>query len=171
MMDWQALEQVVARGVLDSARRVSAVLTDLGVAHVLVGGLAVGLHGHPRATKDVDFLVGSEAFASTHPILTFRSELAEVVRWGVIDLIAALPEDPVLANEVVQGGEASIPVVSLDVLMLMKLRAGRTQDLADIEALVRAGADVASVLDFLRRHEPRHIPVFSRCAQRALEGP
>jgi hypothetical protein len=28
---------------------------ELGVPHALIGGLAVGLHGHPRATKDVDF--------------------------------------------------------------------------------------------------------------------
>lgn len=168
MSNWAELEQVVARRVLDDARRVSEALTFLGVPHALVGGLAVGLHGHPRATRDVDFLVGSEAFATTTPLLTFRPELADVVQWGVIDLIAALPEDPVLAREVVPGGSDFVPVVGIEVLMLMKLRAARTQDLADIEALVRCGADVAAVLDFLRTHEPRHVPVFSRCAQRAL---
>ena len=168
-MNWEALEQVVARRVLDDARRVSATLTELGVPHALVGGLAVGLHGYPRATNDVDFLVGEEAFASTSPRLTLREELAEVVRWGRIDLIAALPEDPVLADEVVQGGVDFVPVVGIEVLVLMKLRAGRLQDLADVEALVRAGADVAAVLEFLRSHEPRHVPLFSQCAQRALE--
>ena len=60
------------------------------------------------------------------------------------------------------------PVVGIEVLILMKLRASRTQDLADVEALVRAGADVAAVLTYLRAHEPVHIPVFSRIAQRAL---
>lgn len=170
MSSWEELEQVVARRVLDDARRVSAALTDLGVPHALVGGLAVGLHGHPRATRDVDFLVGPEAFASTKPLLTFRKELADVVQWGLIDLIAALPEDPVLANEITQGGVDFIPVVGIEVLLLMKLRAGRTQDFADIEALVQSGADVEAVLDFLRTNEPQHIPVFSRCAQRALES-
>lgn len=170
MSSWDELAEVVAERVLDDARRVSAALTELGVPHALVGGLAVGLHGHPRATKDVDFLVGIEAFASTTPLLTFRDELAGVVQWGVIDLIAALPEDPVLANEVTQGKPDLVPVVGIEVLMLMKLRAGRTQDLADIEALVRAGADVGVVLDFLRLHEPKHIPQLSRCAQRALES-
>ena len=87
MSSWEELEQVVSARVLDDARRVSATLTELGVPHALVGGLAVGLHGHPRATKDVDFLVGAEAFASTEPLLTFRDELAQVVQWGVIDLI------------------------------------------------------------------------------------
>ena len=170
MSRWAELERVVARKVLDDARRVSKTLTELGIPHALVGGLAVGLHGYPRATEDVDFLVGPEAFASTTPLLTYREELAEVVRWGVVDLIAALPEDPVLANEVTQGGIGFVPVVGIEVLMLMKLRASRTQDLADIEALVRRGADVEAVLEFLRVNEPRHIPAFSQCAQRALDS-
>lgn len=170
MSDWRELERVVARRVLDDARRVSATLVELGVPHALVGGLAVGLHGHPRATKHVDFLVGREAFETTIPLLVLREELAGVGQWGMIDLIAALPEDPILAAEVLEGGSDWIPVVSIEVLMLMKLRAGRTQDLADIEALVRVGADVAAVLDFLREHEPQHIPLFSQCAQRALES-
>jgi hypothetical protein len=168
--NWQELEQVVAASVLDDARRVSATLTDLGVPHALVGGLAVGLHGHPRATKDVDFLVGPEAFATTTPLLTFRDELAQVVQWGVINLIAALPEDPVLMGEVIQGGQGFVPVVGIEVLVLMKLRPGRTQDLADIEALVRCGADVGAVLAFLKNNEPKHIPLFGRCAQKALHS-
>jgi hypothetical protein len=27
------------------------------VCYLLVGGWALGIHGHPRATKDIDFLV------------------------------------------------------------------------------------------------------------------
>lgn len=56
----------------------------------------------------------------------------------------------------------------MEVLVLMKLRAGRPQDLADVHALVRGGADVGAVLDYLRASEPRHVAVFSRVAQRAL---
>lgn len=167
-MSWAELEQVVARKVLDDALRVSSALTALGVPHALVGGLAVGVHGHPRATKDVDFIVGPQAFATTSPLLTFREELADVVRWGVIDLIAALPDDPVLMAELVEGTSGSVPVVGIEVLVLMKLRASRSQDLADVEALVRAGADVAAVLAFLREHEASHVPAFGRIAQRAL---
>ena len=168
MKSWHDLEQVIARNVLDDARRVSKALTELGVPHALVGGLAVGLHGHPRATKDVDFLIGLEAFSSTTPWLTFREELVETVHWGSTGFIVARAEDPALMAEVAQGEPGVVPVVGIEVLMLMKLRAGRTQDLADVEALVRSGADIEAILDFLRVHEPRHVPVFSRCAQRAL---
>ena len=58
------------------------------------------------------------------------------------------PEDPPLAAEVHPGEAGWIPVVGIEVLMLMKLRAGRTQDLADIEILVRRGVDIGAVLDF-----------------------
>ncbi len=169
-MRWADLEQVVAARVLLDARRVSAALTHLRVPHALVGGLAVGIHGHPRATKDVDFIVGEEAFASTFPLLTFRPELLAVVQWGVVDLIAALPGDPVLLLDLTLDPAGAIPVVGVEVLVVTKLRASRTQDLADVEALVRAGADVAAILAFLREHEPQHIPAFSRIAQRALSG-
>ncbi|MCB9690220.1 MAG: hypothetical protein H6736_00245, partial [Alphaproteobacteria bacterium] len=159
-MNWEELERVVAPRVLEDALRVSGALSDLGVPHALVGGLAVGLHGHPRATKDVDFLVGVEAFVQTAPLLVFRDELAGVVRWGVIDLIAA--DNPVLRGELAIGRPGSVPVVGIEVLVLMKLRASRPQDLADVDALVRAGIDLAAVLDVLRTHEPEHVPMFSR---------
>jgi hypothetical protein len=31
-------------------------LAGLGIPHVLIGGLAVGVHGYPYATQDVDWL-------------------------------------------------------------------------------------------------------------------
>ncbi len=54
------LRDVVA--ALDPMKLASEALTRAGVRHVVVGDLAVGANGYPRATKDVDFLVGSEAF-------------------------------------------------------------------------------------------------------------
>lgn len=95
-MSWEELARVVAPKVLQDALTTSELLRTLGVRHALVGGLAVGLHGHPRATKDVDFIVGEEAFATTRPLISFRRELEGVVRWGVVDLIAALRDDHVL---------------------------------------------------------------------------
>lgn len=52
--------------------------------------------------------MGPEAFATTSPLLTFREELTDVVRWGVVDLIAALPDDPVLMGELVEGTSGSV---------------------------------------------------------------
>jgi hypothetical protein len=38
-----------------------AALADGGVEYVLIGGLAVGAHGFPRATKDVDIVPAPDA--------------------------------------------------------------------------------------------------------------
>ena len=40
----------------------------------------MGIHGHPRATKDADFLVGKEAFVTVSPVLIYGEELREIVR-------------------------------------------------------------------------------------------
>jgi len=71
----------------------SARLTELGVRHVLVGGLAVGGWGHPRATKDVVFLVGEES-----PRPKDLADVVELIRLGIerdairADLVARSPE-------------------------------------------------------------------------------
>lgn len=58
-MSWEELEQVVAAKVLGRVQTSDRL--RWGIRHALVGGLAVGHHGHPRATKGVDFIVGDEA--------------------------------------------------------------------------------------------------------------
>jgi hypothetical protein len=52
----------------ESGRRgaASQALVRAGIRHVVIGGLAVGASGHPRATKVVELLVGNEAFRH-HP--------------------------------------------------------------------------------------------------------
>jgi hypothetical protein len=167
-MSWEELSRVVAPKVLTDAFDTSERLRALGIPHALVGGLAVGLHGHPRATKAVDFIVGAAAFASTEPLIVFRDELADIVRWGVIDLLAALPDDPVLMDALQLPVPGEVPIVPVEVLVLMKLRAKRPQDEADIAHLVSAGMDVRTVLEWLTQRAHEHVPAFSRIAQRVL---
>jgi hypothetical protein len=74
------LAGAVAPSILLYAVTTSQRLSELGVRHNLIGGLAVGMHGHPRATVDVRFLVGDEAFASTSPIVLSRPVYGRPVR-------------------------------------------------------------------------------------------
>ena len=60
--DLALLEGVVAPRILQAMHVAAASLQNLRVPFALAGGLAVGAHGHPRATKDVDSLVGDQAF-------------------------------------------------------------------------------------------------------------
>jgi hypothetical protein len=147
------LRGVVHPDILERTESISRKLTALGVPHALIGGLAVGVHGHPRLTKDVDFIVGSQAFEPTKPFLVYRPELAEVARVGFADLIAIPPAFPCLEEEVVLS--RAVPVISLPGLVLMKLLAFRGQDQADVEALLRDDETrLADVSDYLAEHAP-----------------
>jgi hypothetical protein len=87
--DPSLLDDAVAPKVLDAMRSASKALTALGIRHVVVGGLAVGANGHPRATKVVDFLVGDEAFEH-HPggFVTMKPGVPIQINGVAIDLLS-----------------------------------------------------------------------------------
>ena len=156
------LAGTVAAKVLVDAVDASKRLSELGVPHVLIGGLAVGVHGHPRATRDVDFLVGAEAFEQTSPLLVYRQELRDLARLGVIDLLALPPTYPFLEGLLVSEATAGeVPVIPVEALILLKLDADRPQDRADVVALLHAGADTERVTLYLRAHAPQLVARFA----------
>ncbi len=161
MSRFQDLAHVVAPKVIDDAIEMGQLLAGLGIPHALVGGLAVGLNGHPRATKDVDYLVGREAFEMTAPVLVYRDELKDRVVMGVIDLLAVPDDYPSLVEElaVVEVGE--VHVISVEGLILMKLAANRTQDRDDVERLIAAGADEGRLAAYIAENAPQLLSRFS----------
>lgn len=156
----RSLDGVVAADILATAEEVSRRLTVLGVPHALIGGLAVGVHGHPRATKDVDFLVGKEAFATMLPVIVYRDELCDVVRIGTVDLLAVPTNRPDLHLTLALPGVDELPVIPVEALVLMKLDAYRPQDRADVVALLRTGVDLAELRAFLATNAADLLPRF-----------
>jgi len=73
-----ALQPAVRTAAVEASRR----LRQLGIRHALIGGIAVGAHGAPRNTTDVDFLVGLEAFEGSGLVLTHRSGVPVKVAKG-----------------------------------------------------------------------------------------
>jgi hypothetical protein len=65
--------------ILDERARTLRELTDVlaavGSEHVLIGGLAVGFHGRPRATLDVDLLVPGKSLVDVREALEGRGYL------------------------------------------------------------------------------------------------
>lgn len=47
-----------------------------------------------------------------------------------------------------------VPIAPVDVVVILKLVAGRTQDLADVEAIVRSGADREALREAVRTNLP-----------------
>ena len=144
-------------GTLDA---IVAALAAAGVPYALCGGFAVNLHGHVRATRDIDLLVertdldrarvalrplGFTLDAGPIPFAVGTPRERELHRVSRVDEGALTTIDLLVVTPVLESSWASrvraewrghdIWVVSLDGLATMKRLAGRAQDLADLEAL------------------------------------
>ncbi|HUE69274.1 MAG TPA: DUF6036 family nucleotidyltransferase [Pirellulaceae bacterium] len=138
-------------------------LNQAGLDYAICGGFAVIIHGYSRLTKDIDFLVHPNdverivvelaklGFDEDTGTIVFRDDANEpqpvrrVVKFSgnsylIIDLIHVTPK---LSNvwetrqpKDYEGGQ--LTTVSLEGLRIMKMRAGRTQDLLDIQKLEQA---------------------------------
>jgi hypothetical protein len=146
------------------AERIFATLDAHGVEYVVVGGIAVQVHGHVRMTNDVDLIPSptpenlkrlAEGLAELDAcVLNPGSEHLQIdarmlpratlwqlsTRHGDIDVLHDAPGAapfPMLRERalVIALGDHQIPVAGRDDLIRMKRAAGRPVDLADIAAL------------------------------------
>ena len=127
-----------------------------GVPYALCGAVALAIHGHPRATKDVDLLVPESCIDAAKTVLRGLGYTLEAAPMGfeggigvhrvsrveerqlfTVDLLTAVGplrevwEDRIEARW--QG--VAISAVSRAGLITMKRLAKRARDLADLEAL------------------------------------
>jgi hypothetical protein len=128
-----------------------------GVDYLIIGGYAVGFHGHPRATADIDIWIPRQtetAHRVVSAIRDFGFETPEltpelflrpdhVIRLGVppvrieiLTSIAGVEFDECASRAVgaVLGG-VPVRIIALADLKRNKQAAGRHQDLADLEHL------------------------------------
>lgn len=141
-----ANEGVVSSRILDALKQASATLDALGIPHAIVGGLAVGAWGHPRATKDVDFLVReADAFDAHGVIVAFKSGVPININKVQVDYLTTESIDVGLEDSSEVDPKSGYNFVSIEVLFLMKLIAHRMQDQADVVNLIRKGAPVARI--------------------------
>jgi hypothetical protein len=142
----ELLEGVVASPVLAAMRAASAQLSAIGVPHALVGGLAVGAWGYPRATKDVDFLVGDQAYEHHDGgLVTMRPGVPVQVAGVAIDFLSPAPDEDHLARALSPVAAITVPIAPIEVLVQLKLKSPRQKDLADVVELIKAGIDVSFV--------------------------
>lgn len=148
--DIEANRGVVSDRILEAQAIASEALVKAGIPHLLIGGLAVGAWGHPRATRDVDFLVRqADAFETHGSIVTFRRDVPIAVAGIAVDYLVA--EDYGL--EALFESSSTPGVVPIEALFALKLRAHRPQDRADISALIDAGADVPAIERWLEQRK------------------
>jgi hypothetical protein len=126
------------------------------IEYAVVGALALAVHGFPRATKDIDLLIRRESLAAVLRVaetigyrflaepMTFRdgTELQRVTKVSGEDhitldllLVNEQLEDIWASRQQVQSQRGTITVISRGALVEMKARAGRPQDLVDVDRL------------------------------------
>jgi hypothetical protein len=125
------------------------------VKYLLIGGWAVGLHGHPRATKDIDFLIfidnnnlknlekAFNSFSAPPVDIDYLRKKGNVIRIGVspiqIDIINEADgidiEDCYSRREIIIVEDIEIPIISKADLITNKKSTGRQADLGDVEKL------------------------------------
>jgi hypothetical protein len=152
-----AVLDFVSPALVQALREASKALTSCGVRHALCGGFAVGAYGYVRATRDVDFLAGDEAFVTQGSLVTFAP--------GVPFAVGSIPTDMVPLGEDLRFMEeeleapydfTGIPIVSPEGLVAMKLVPFRRRDQEDIEGLIETGATSWTKCGvYLQRHQRR----------------
>jgi hypothetical protein len=163
--DPSLLEGVVASEVLEAMRVASAAMKRAGVRHVVVGALAVGANGFPRATRDVDFLVGDEAFEHhAGGLVTLRAGVPFQVNRVAVDFIGVEAGEGFLA-EALEAEAGSM--IEGPPLVYMKLKSPRHKDRTDVIELIKAGLDIDQCRDFLAQHAPSFVAEFDDAVRRA----
>jgi hypothetical protein len=135
-------------------------LQDVQIAFAVCGGMALGLHGHPRYTNDIDLLILPRDLAAALAVAKICGfdDAPEAIRLGqrtgrlveiqrinkfkgedflTLDLVIVAPilENVWQGRTRFQWRDQSFDVVAPAGLAKMKMLAGRPQDLVDIQSL------------------------------------
>ena len=146
--------------LIDELVKLIVVLNQAKISYALCGGLAMAVHGHPRATLDIDLLIPEAELAKTLEVaktigfiipsgrMPFKAKTPLAMDiWRVskakgswlisLDLIVVSPGLQEVWVSRISGkvGDVDCSVVSRDGLIRMKTIAGRHRDLDDIETL------------------------------------
>jgi predicted nucleotidyltransferase len=134
-------------------------LNETDVEYLLIGGYAVGYHGYPRATADMDVWVAISADNAAKLVDVFRRfgmqdaklrpelflQRGKIIRVGVppmqIEVLTAIDgvafPDCFAVREVVILDGQKVNMISLPDLRKNKLASGRHKDMDDLEHLPR----------------------------------
>jgi hypothetical protein len=152
------------KAVTDAADVASAALSRAGVRHAIAGGLAVSAHGYGRATKDVDFLVGEEAFEHhAGGVVTMRAGLPIQVAGVLVDFLSIQPNEAFLESALSKDGG----IIGAEALVYLKLKSPRAKDRVDIMELVKAGLNAPACRDYLTTNAAQLLAKFEEAVAAA----
>ncbi|MBP9085633.1 MAG: hypothetical protein KBG15_05915 [Kofleriaceae bacterium] len=144
-------------------------LASLGQPYSVIGGMAVIAHGHVRTTQDIDIAWvpplrnAPEVFIKHAAKFKLRPRIADANIFATENLVllmehqpTGIPVDISFALQDFERLAASnamrmkvlgvmLPVVALNDLLVYKMIASRTQDIADVEMLLTSKAPIDNV--------------------------
>jgi hypothetical protein len=142
--------------LFEELKNVTDSLAAAGIDYALCGGVALAIHGVPRATQDIDLLVRPEDLEQLRQVAhgcgfvleslptDFASGISIQRFTKLIDgqplmldaLLVGVPLERAWADRQIAEMEGGpVRVVSREGLIALKLAAGRPQDLVDVQRL------------------------------------
>ena len=142
----------------DELDQIVASLEEHNIEYAVCGGLALTIHGFPRATFDIDILIKEESLAKAFELaaaqgfdihgldISFKDRAVEIRRVSKIDdegevlpldflLVTPFVEDVWETKELLVWQGRVLSIVSRAGLVKMKTLAGRPKDLIDIKTI------------------------------------
>ncbi len=144
--------------LLEELSELISALNENGVEYAVCGGLALTIHGFPRATFDIDILIRPESLEAGYKIaekfgydirgldMSFKDRAVEIRRVSKIDddgevlsldflLVTPQVEDVWETKEKLIWQNKNLMIVSREGLIKMKELAARAKDLIDIDRI------------------------------------
>ncbi|MGI8641054.1 MAG: nucleotidyltransferase [Pyrinomonadaceae bacterium] len=128
-----------------------------GVRYLLIGGYAVGFHGYPRATNDIDIFVAKDeenarrlikiltefGFGSDELSTKIFTQEKSIIRMGVepvkieiANFISGVEFEEAFKDKIIGViDKIEVSLISLEHLKINKKASGRYKDLNDLENL------------------------------------
>ena len=153
----RGLSKVASSQPLHQALKDLAVLLNAHIKWALCGGLAVGVHAKPRGTQDVDIVIENDGaieevvklsqsifkhnrfHALTHKQLGVEVDLVTPEFVKIAPSIVSTAIDTAVIRSL---GGVQVPTVTQEGLIALKLGRGSTQDIADVESVVRVRGNI-----------------------------
>ena len=144
--------------LLDELSELISALNENRIEYAVCGGLALTIHGFPRATFDIDILIKDESLEKAYEIaakfgydirgldISFKERAVEIRRVSKIDdegevlpldflLVTPRVEDVWRTRQKLIWQNQDLWIVSTEGLIKMKELAGRAKDLIDIDRI------------------------------------
>jgi hypothetical protein len=142
----------------EELKNIVASLEENEVEYAVCGGLALTIHGFPRATFDIDILIREESLTKAFELaeqqgfdirgldISFKERAVEIRRVSKIEhngevlsldflLVTSFVEDVWEGKEKLLWDDKILSIVSREGLIKMKKLAGRAKDLIDIDRM------------------------------------